>query len=91
MISMSTVDGVETVTHDDGVWQFVRVGMWSPWTATHAATGAVIETGVSGYDDAKRVVCARRPDLFAEATPASSYTVHRGRQSAASPGGRRTQ
>lgn len=91
MISTRTIDGVETVTHDDGVWRFERVGRWATFTATHAPTGTVIETGATGYDDAKRVARTQRPDLFAEAKPTSSYTVARGRQSAARPGVRRTQ
>lgn len=91
MISTRTIGGVETVTHDDGVWQLERIGRWATFTATHAATGTVIETGATGYDDAKRVVREQRPDLVAAPKPTSSYTVARGRQSAARPGVRRAQ
>lgn len=85
-MSVRVIDGVQTTTHDEGDWQIQRVGQWSPWTATHTPTGTVIDTGATDLADAKQAVREQRPDLCVTAAPTGTYTVARGRQSAARPG-----
>lgn len=87
VIRVSMNGGVKTSTIVEGDFQFQRVG-WGPWAATHGPSGAVFEPGMSDLDDTRRAVRDLAPDLF-PTTPAptvGSYTVARGRQSAARPG-----
>ena len=88
MIRTREVDGVQTLTHDEGTWLFERVGQWAAWTATHTPTGIAFDTKLTDLDDVRRAVHELVPDLYP--TPAEPvgvrYTVARGRQSAARPG-----
>ncbi|HEV2927971.1 MAG TPA: hypothetical protein VGW74_04700 [Propionibacteriaceae bacterium] len=74
MISVRTVNGVQTITLDEGDWQFRRIG-WAPWTATHVPTDTVIPTGTTDVNEARLVARAQILDQPPAAAEAVRYTV----------------
>lgn len=74
MISVRTVDGVQTITHDEGDWQFQRID-WGQWTATHVPTSAVIATETSDLAEARQVARQQIPGQAVVPAAAARYTV----------------